>query len=119
MNQTEPITMTDNYKKLFRECVKEALERRVGRPKTRNLNPNPHAPQASKIIQSIVGDDVKNVTGWNTKEDGNIVTFRINMKLINQLSLENILEFTERGHGQVRLYPEEYSVVLEIKVKKQ
>lgn len=90
-----------------------------GRPKINKPIPNPYESFISKIIELIVGQNKKFVSGWNIQEENGVVVFKIQFKLINQQILENILSFIKTQRYQMRMYPEEYSIILEIKINKQ
>ena len=72
----------------------------------------------NKLAEVVFTRNGSKVIKWDYNEDVSSVTFKYHLRLINKQTLERIIKYTERYHGNVRMYPEEYSTVVEFKVLK-
>jgi hypothetical protein len=134
----------DNLKELIKKCISEVnvkgvpqthreprrahvakqskwppenpIQKPYNRPKP---TINPYQGYIDRLLKAIAGDDLRNVSGGHAEEEDDLVIFRLQFKLMNQLALEKLLGFTEKHLGQVRIYPEEHSIVVELRLKKK
>lgn len=101
-------------KNKFRSLVEECLFEERGPLGRENMPIKAHGVLMMKMLQP---EDRKRISQWNVEQEGNLVKFTFQFKLLSQLAVENLVELVDRNGGELRMYPGNYAVAVEMKFR--
>lgn len=107
-------TMTTETTNKLRSLIQECIFEERGILGKENL---PIKARGVLIMKMLQPEDRRRISQWNAEVDGHLVRFTFQFKLLSQLAIESLMELVDRNGGEIRMFPGNYTVAVEMRFR--